>query len=241
MFTNRLRNVDPMFAVFMLLMLFSSMRSYSGVGEWFYHTLLVIPGVIIGISFHEFAHGWAAYKMGDPTAKFQGRLTINPAAHIDPVGLVALMFCGFGWGKPVDVNPGNFKDRRKGEIIVSLAGVVTNFLIAIITGFVIKIVLNVGGGAFAASGLGEIVVTVLILVIQINLVLMIFNLIPVPPLDGFTVVTEIFNLRYTNLYNTMVRYGYFILLALILFNVTSMIISPCVSGLMSLITNVIIY
>ena len=230
-----------MFAVFMLLMLFSSMRSYSGVGEWFYHTLLVIPGVIIGISFHEFAHGWAAYKMGDPTAKFQGRLTINPAAHIDPVGLVALMFCGFGWGKPVDVNPGNFKDRRKGEIIVSLAGVVTNFLIAIITGFVIKIVLNVGGGAFAASGLGEIVVTVLILVIQINLVLMIFNLIPVPPLDGFTVVTEIFNLRYTNLYNTMVRYGYFILLALILFNVTSMIISPCVSGLMSLITNVIIY
>lgn len=241
MFRNRFRNVDPMFAVFMLLMLFSSLRSYSSPGEWFMHTLMIIPGVIVGISFHEFAHGFAALKMGDPTAKFQGRLTVNPAAHIDPVGLVALMFCGFGWGKPVEVNPSNFKDRRKGEIIVSLAGVVMNLIIAVITGFIIKFVLMAGDGAFAASQLGDIVVTVLVYVIQINLVLMIFNLIPVPPLDGFTVITEIFNLRFTNLYYTMVRYGYFILLALILFNVTSMIISPGVNFFMNLITNLIIY
>lgn len=241
MFSNKFRNIDPMFAVFMLLMLFSSMRSYGSIGDWFFHIIMVIPGVIIGISFHEYAHGWMALKMGDPTAKFQGRLTINPAAHIDPVGLVALMFCGFGWGKAVEVNPSNFKNRRKGEIMVSLAGVVMNLIIAVVTGFVVKIVLGIGGGAFAASGLGEIIITILVLIIQINLVLMIFNLIPVPPLDGFTLITEIFNLRFTKMYYTMVRYGYLILLALILFNVTSLIISPCVNFFMNLITNLIIY
>jgi Zn-dependent protease len=241
MFTNRFRNVNPVFALFMIMMLFSSMRAYGSVGDWFFHTLMVIPGVIVGISFHEFAHGWAALKMGDPTPRFQGRLTVNPAAHIDPVGLIALMFCGFGWGKPVEVNPSNFKDRRKGEIVVSLAGVVMNLIIAVLTAVVIKLLLTFGGDLFAGGTLGTIIITVLQYVIMINLVLMIFNLIPVPPLDGFTVITEIFNLRFTNMYYTMVRYGYFILLALILFDVTSMIISPCVSFFMNLITNLIIY
>ena len=193
MFVNRFRNVNPVFAVFMIMMLFSSMRSYTSVGDWFFHTLMVIPGVIVGISFHEFAHGWAALKMGDPTAKFQGRLTVNPAAHIDPVGFIALMFCGFGWGRPVEVNPNNFKNRRKGEIIVSLAGVVMNLIIAVLTGVVIKLIVTFAGWDFISTSLGNIIFTILILVIQINLVLMVFNLIPVPPLDGFTVITEIFN------------------------------------------------
>ena len=241
MFANRFRNINPVFAVFMLMMLFSSMRSYASVGDWFFHTLMVIPGVIVGISFHEFAHGWAALKMGDPTAKFQGRLTVNPAAHIDPVGFIALMFCGFGWGRPVEVNPSNFKNRRKGEIVVSLAGVVMNFIIAILTALVIKLIITFAGWGFIDTSIGDIIFTILLYVIQINLVLMIFNLIPVPPLDGFTVITEIFNLRFTKTYYTMVRYGYFILLALILFDVTSMIISPCISFFMNMITNIIIY
>lgn len=241
MFVNRFRNVNPVFAVFMIMMLFSSMRSYTSVGDWFFHTLMVIPGVIVGISFHEFAHGWAALKMGDPTAKFQGRLTVNPAAHIDPVGFIALMFCGFGWGRPVEVNPNNFKNRRKGEIIVSLAGVVMNLIIAVLTGVVIKLIVTFAGWDFISTSLGNIIFTILILVIQINLVLMVFNLIPVPPLDGFTVITEIFNLRFTKTYYTMIRYGYFILLALILFDVTQLVISPCVGFFMDLITNLIIY
>ncbi|MBR5489383.1 MAG: site-2 protease family protein [Firmicutes bacterium] len=241
MFVNRFRNVNPVFAVFMIMMLFSSMRSYTSVGDWFFHILMVIPGVIVGISFHEFAHGWAALKMGDPTAKFQGRLTVNPAAHIDPVGFIALMFCGFGWGRPVEVNPNNFKNRRKGEIIVSLAGVVMNLIIAVLTGVVIKLIVTFAGWDFISTSLGNIIFTILILVIQINLVLMVFNLIPVPPLDGFTVITEIFNLRFTKTYYTMIRYGYFILLALILFDVTQLVISPCVGFFMDLITNLIIY
>jgi Zn-dependent protease len=200
---------------------------------------MVIPGVIIGISFHEFAHGWAAFKMGDPTAKFQGRLTINPAAHIDPVGLVALMFCGFGWGKPVDVNPSNFRNRRKGEIIVSLAGVVTNFIIAVLTGFVIKLLLNMGGGAFVATSLGDIVLTILIYIIQINLVLMIFNLIPVPPLDGFGVITQIFNLRNTSTYYKIYQYGQPILMILLLTGAVSTVIGPIINGAFNLLANFI--
>lgn len=235
-----LRRFDPVFIVFMVLMLFSSLRMYSSPAEWFFHTIMIIPGVIVGISFHEFAHGWAAYKLGDPTPKFQGRLTVNPAAHVDPVGLVALMFAGFGWGRPVEINPSNFKNRRKGEFITALAGVIMNLLIAVAFGLLVKLVLMIGGGTFAATSLGDIVITVLMYVIQVNLVLMIFNLIPVPPLDGFTVVTELFNVKHTPTYYTVCRYGTLILLGLILFDITGMVLSPCVSFFMRLITNLII-
>jgi Zn-dependent protease len=103
------------------------------------------------------------------------------------------------------------------------------------------LIISFAGWGFVESSIGDIVITILMYVIQINLVLMIFNLIPVPPLDGFTVITEIFNLRFTKTYYTMIRYGYFILLALILFDVTQLVISPCVGFFMDLITNLIIY
>lgn len=235
------RRIDPVFAVFLVIMLFSSIGRYGSVGEWFYHTLLIIPGVIVAISFHEFAHGWVAYKLGDPTPKFQQRLTVNPAAHIDPVGLVALMFCGFGWGRPVEINPTNFKNRRKGEFLTAIAGVVMNLIIAIVFGFIMKLVISVAGYEFMYTSLGEAVMMVLVYVIHVNLVLMIFNLIPVPPLDGFTVVTELFNVKRTPAYYTVCRYGSLILLALILFDITDMILSPCVQFFMMLISNYIIY
>lgn len=235
-----LRRINPVFLVFMVLMLFSSIQRYSSPGDWLYNTLLVIPGVIVGISFHEFAHGWVAYKLGDPTPKFQGRLTINPKAHIDPVGLVALMFIGFGWGRAVEINPYNFKNRRKGELLTSLAGVVMNLIIAVLFGFILKLVFMVGGTGFSTSSLGDAVIMVLMYVIQINLVLMIFNLIPVPPLDGFSIVTELFNVKHTPMYYNVIRYGSVILLALILFDITDLILSPCVSFFMNLIINYII-
>lgn len=234
------RRVNPVFVVFMILMLFSSIQRYSGIGDWLYNTLLVIPGVIVGISFHEFAHGWVAYKLGDPTPKFQGRLTVNPKAHIDWVGLAALVFVGFGWGRAVEINPRNFNNRRKGELLTALAGVVMNLIIAVVFGFILKFVFMFAGVEFTGSQLGGVIVTLLMYVIQINLVLMIFNLIPVPPLDGFTVVTELFNIKHTPLYYNVIQYGSIILLALIVFDVTDKILSPCVSFFMNLIINFII-
>lgn len=235
------RRIDPVFAIFLVLLLFNSIRRYDGLMDWFISTILIIPGVVIGLSFHEFAHGWVAYKLGDPTPKFQGRVTINPKAHIDPIGFVALMLAGFGWGVPVEINPNNFKNRRRDELLVSLAGVVMNLIIAVIFGFIMKLVLAAAGAGFINSGLGESLWTILIYVVQINLVLMIFNLIPVPPLDGFSIITELFNIKHTQLYYTIYNNGFFILMALIIFDITDLILTPGVSFFMNLIWNYIIF
>ena len=93
--------------------------------------LLMLPGIIIGLSFHEFAHAWMSDKLGDPTPRRQGRVTINPMAHIDPIGFLALLLVGFGWGKPVQIDPGYYKHRRRDEFLVGIAGVTMNLLLAI--------------------------------------------------------------------------------------------------------------
>ncbi|MCB6993309.1 site-2 protease family protein [bacterium 210820-DFI.6.37] len=209
--------------------------------DWLISTILIIPGVVIGLSFHEFAHGWVAYKLGDPTPKFQGRVTVNPKAHIDPIGFVALMLAGFGWGVPVEINPNNFKNRRRDELLVSLAGVVMNLIIAVVFGFIMKLVLMGAGAGFIDSSLGGALWTILLYVVQINLVLMIFNLIPVPPLDGFSIITELFNIRHTQLYYTIYNNGFFILMALIIFDITDLILTPGVSFFMELIWDYIIF
>ena len=202
--------------------------------------LMMLPAIIIGLSFHEYAHAKVAYKLGDPTPKMQGRVSINPMAHIDWIGFAALIFVGFGWGRPVEINPSNFRNRRTGELMVALAGVVMNLIIAVIFAVVAKIVLMAAGYSFISAGFGNILWTMIQNVIWINLVLMIFNLIPCPPLDGFSVVTELFNIKHTELYWKIYQYGNWILIALIVFHITDMILDPCLNFLYSLLFNYII-
>lgn len=206
---------------------------------FFVDELLLLPGIVIGLSFHEFAHGFVSYKLGDPTPKLQGRLSLNPVAHIDLFGFLCLLFAGFGWGKPVQIDPRYYKNRRRDELLVSLAGVIMNFLIAVVTAFIIHLLL--GQTAFLYSSAGQIILTILQNIILINLVLMIFNLIPVPPLDGFGVLTQIFRLDRYDWYYPLYRNGMFILLALILFNVTDIILNPAINALYGWIVNAIIY
>lgn len=211
------------------IVLFLSMRRsiLADPMGWFINELLILPGIIIGLSFHEYAHGMVAYKLGDPTPKMQGRLTINPKAHIDPVGFIALIFCGFGWGKPVQVNPYNFKNRRRSELLVSLAGVVLNLIIAVIFSIVFRLCCTnaiMQQGTFVYY-LAKIVVNI----ISINLVLMFFNLIPIPPLDGFGIITEIFDLRKYEWYQGLYNNGSFILLLCMVFNITGKFLSPLVT------------
>lgn len=234
--------INPIFLLMIVVLVFSSYRAgaYSSPQDWLLYKILVLPGIIIGLSFHEFAHAWTAWKLHDPTPKMQGRVTINPIAHIDWLGFAALLFCGFGWGQPVEINPNNFRKRRRDEFIVSIAGVTTNLIVALIFAVIARIILSVVGVTGIAEGLGNILWQMVMGVITINLVLMIFNLIPVPPLDGFSIIGEIFNLKTTDLYWNVYNYGNLILFALIIFNITDMIISPCVNALMTLITNVII-
>ena len=211
---NLRRNIDFTFILLIAFLAYNSFRSgaFSDPMSWLIDTLLYLPAIIIGLSFHEFAHASVAYKLGDPTPKIQGRVTINPAAHIDIIGLAALIFCGFGWGKPVMIDPRNFRNRRRDELLVSLAGVVMNLIIAVVFSFVAKIILLTAGAGFATTdSLG--------------------NLIPCPPLDGFSIISELFDIKHTGFYWTLYRYGDWILVALIVFGITSRIISPCVNFL----------
>ena len=235
------RNFDITFVILIVILALSAFRhgDFADPMDWLMSEMMMLPGIIIGLAFHEFAHAKVAYKLGDPTPKMQGRVTINPLAHIDPVGLAALLFVGFGWGVPVQINPSNFRHRRRDELMVALAGVTMNMIIAIVFAIIAKVLYMTAGAVFLSSGVGSILWFMIMYVIQINLVLMIFNLIPCPPLDGFSIISEIFNIKHTEFYWTLYRYGNWILIALIIFGITGMIISPCVQFFMSVLNNFI--
>lgn len=147
-------------------------------------TLLTLPGVIIAIVCHEFAHAYAADKLGDTTPRSQGRLTLDPKAHLDPIGLFLLIFANIGWGKPVQINPNNFnsnKSRATCEMWVSLAGPLTNFILAII----FTVIFFILGIVFPnPNNVISIINTIVFCTISVNIGLGVFNLIPIPPLDG---------------------------------------------------------
>ncbi len=232
---------SPAFIIIIALVVLNFLDGeFSDPIGWLIDKLILLPGIVIGLSFHEFAHGIVSYKLGDPTPKLQGRLTINPAAHMDPFGFVALLFAGFGWGIPVEIDPRYYKHRRRDELLVSLAGVVMNFFIAIVFAFVMKLLFITNPGWLSGS-LGEIVVEILMNVISINLVLMIFNLLPVPPLDGFGILTELFDLRKYSWYYQVYDKGFLILLVLILLGVTDKVLGPAVSVLWGWMINTIIF
>ena len=195
--------------------------------------ILTLPGIILGLSLHEFAHALVSDRLGDPTPSRQGRLTINPMAHIDWLGFIALLFVGFGWGKPVMIDPGYYKNRRAGEFLTAIAGVTMNLILAVILSFPTKAVLSL----YYASGsaLAENTFYILYYAVMINVCLMIFNLIPVPPLDGWGILTQLFDLQKYSWWYKMYQYGQWILLILIFTNVTDLILGPAVSAIMRLL------
>ena len=195
--------------------------------------LLMLPGIIIGLSFHEFAHAWVSDRLGDPTPRRQGRVTINPLAHIDWVGFAALLLVGFGWGKPVQIDPSYYKHRRRDEFLVAIAGVTMNLMLAVILSLPAKAMMK----TFSA-GMSDMMYNIYMIIfyaVTINLVLMIFNLIPCPPLDGWGILTQIFKLDRYSWWYKVYQYGTWILLALILTNVTDHIITPAVSALINIL------
>lgn len=232
---------SPVILIFGLLIIMNLMETgFQSPGQWIMNKLILLPGILIGLSFHEFAHGAVSYALGDPTPKLQGRLTINPAAHFDPFGFLALLFAGFGWGIPVQIDPRYYKHRRRDELLVSLAGVVMNFIIAVIFCFILKGIFW-ANPAWLGGTAGDTLIQILIQVVLINIVLMIFNLIPVPPLDGFGILTELFDLRKYNWYYQVYDKGFLILLILVMLGVTDKILSPGVGAVFNWMVNTIIY
>jgi Zn-dependent protease len=174
--------------------------------------ILIIPGILIGLTFHEFAHAFVADRLGDKTAKFQGRLTLNPFAHIDIIGFIMILLVGFGWAKPVEINPNAFKNRNKDDLKVSVAGplanLITAFLAALLTVFLYKFI-------FSSSNynlVSNIVVKIVLYVVNINCMLFVFNLIPIPGLDGFHILRDVFPSFFYNISDTLYRYQLIILL-----------------------------
>lgn len=225
------RFFNPTFLVLILIMAGMSFMNgrMSNPIDWFMGILLSLPAIIIGLSFHEFGHAIAAYKLGDMTPKYQGRVTLNPAAHIDPFGFLCLMIAGFGWGVPVQIDMRNFKNPRRDGLIVSIAGVVMNLIIAIAAAGILKLFTQFATTFIFYSYMGGVVQQILGNIISINLVLMIFNLLPIPPLDGFGIVTELFNLRSTELYYKIYDKGFLILMVLIILDITDFILTPLVT------------
>jgi len=167
--------------------------------------------LLLAITVHEFSHAWVANYLGDATAKKAGRVTLNPLAHLDPLGTIMLILVRFGWGKPVPINPNNFKNPRLGSALTAVAGPTSNFLLADL----LAIIYNLSG--IAGTTLG----TFMVLAIYMNLVLMVFNLLPIPPLDG----SKFFALFFPALESRKLEmYGPFVLIAFILVGGTVFIV-----------------
>ena len=168
--------------------------------------VLLIPVLLFALVFHEFSHGWVAYKLGDPTAKNQGRLTLNPIAHLDPFGSMMILFVGFGWAKPVPVDSRYLANPREDMMKIAFAGPASNLFLALIGGMLIRL-----------TGYAGPLTSMLILFTQINISLAVFNMIPIPPLDGSQIFSGIMIRRNPQLVMQLQMYGPQILMGLILF------------------------
>lgn len=194
--------------------------------------LLSLPAVLIAITFHEFAHAFAADKLGDDTARRQGRLNLNPFSHLDPIGTIMLVFAGFGWGKPVEINPRNFNRTVKmsvAEAIVASAGPIMNFILAIIFGIIYVVILKFAP-TFAFTQIGSIIIILIRACISINIGLGIFNLIPLPPLDGSKILSAFLPYNARNWFERYYNIFYIVFVVIWVTGIAGMIISPVISA-----------
>jgi Zn-dependent protease len=169
--------------------------------------LVTALGVLIAITIHEYAHAWAADKLGDPTPRMRGRLTLNPLKHLDVMGTILLLVVGFGWAKPVDINPRYFSDWRRSVMVVASAGPLSNIVLAFVLGLVFKAGLVPPDGVLAVF---------ILFLVRINIALAVFNLIPIHPLDGSKILAGLLPAEQAQAFDRMAPYGTVILLVLLI-------------------------
>ena len=224
--------------VIIAIMVISGLASYLTDTSALLGLLFTIPGVLIAITFHEYAHAKVADKLGDDTPRMEGRLSLNPFDHLDPVGSILLLFAGFGWGKPVHVNPRNYTremSMEKADALVSVAGPLMNIILAIVFAIIYCAIYKFAGEAFLASQVGSIIMKIILYTISINVGLGIFNLIPLPPLDGSKIIKPILPYNAKVWFENKEGFFYIIFVVLWITGLAGNIISPVISVVYNLI------
>lgn len=222
------------------IMVLSMVVQYLSNPGLLFSLLISVPGVLIAITFHEFAHAFVADKLGDDTARREGRLSLNPLDHLDPIGTVLLLFAGFGWGKPVHVNPRNYTRKmsmEKGEALVSIAGPIMNFLLAIIFAIIYYGIIKLAGLSFLNSTTGVIVMDLISAAVSINIGLGLFNLIPLPPLDGSKVIMPFLPYKAKSFFINNEQIFYIVFVVLWITGLASYIITPGIQAVGGWISN----
>lgn len=195
--------------------------------------LLVVP-VLFSITFHEVSHGYAAFRMGDPTARDAGRLTFNPISHIDPVGLLVLVLTRMiGWAKPVPVDPRYFRNPRQDMMWVSLAGPASNLLLAVVFAVIFKVMPTIATSSFLYP-----LAIMMQFMIVINVGLAVFNLIPIPPLDGSHILQGLLPYEMARSYSKIEPYGFIILLVLVFTRAVNVVIFPVIDFITGLLMRI---
>lgn len=198
--------------------------------------LLTLPAILIAITFHEFAHAYSADKLGDDTPRAQGRLTLNPLKHIDPIGFALLIVAGFGWGKPVQINPRNFKrniSMTKAEAIVSIAGPLMNIFLAIISTIILAVLLKFNVLGNLSARVVWLILIFFMELILINVGLGLFNLIPLPPLDGSKILNHFLPYKAKLWFSKNEMILYIIFIGIWVTGIAGYIINPCINGVTS--------
>ena len=232
-------NIDKrtLYIIIRILVLFSLARYGT---EGLFDLVLSVPAVLLAITVHEFGHAFAAYKLGDDTPLRQGRLSLNPLDHVDPLGIAMLLFAHIGWGKPVQVDPRNYNRNisvEKADAIVSFAGPLMNFITAIIFALIYCAIIKFAKISFITSNIGIIIIAIVSYIVTMNIGLGIFNMIPLPPLDGSKIFLPILPYNAKTWFIEHEQIFYFVFLIIWITGIAGSLISPLIGKMTQLILN----
>ncbi len=192
--------------------------------SWLLDKILLLPGILIGFTIHEYAHALTADRLGDKTPKFQGRLTLNPFVHLDPFGFLMVLLVNIGWAKPVQTNPAAYRNYYKDDLKVSLAGPLSNLAAAMVFAVITGILIRTGALEIASGGLNSTLISILTNIIYINCMLFVLNMIPIPGFDGFHALRDVLPNHLGGISEALYRYQFIIIIAFLATPISSYVI-----------------